>query len=181
MRHYDWKRFDVYQIQLSPKVREYVNQDGVGHVGGQKKYPIYEAHMRLRHPSPFDDSADFKDDDFQHYTKVCEVKKDAGLANGIDGEMWAIDDLEDVFRLLNGSFTDTSVYESDKDEVFDAHVSGYKTTERVVDGKTITVRMMHSLSVGDIVHDLEFNTYHIVCGVGFQDITEEVEVAKIDD
>ena len=35
---------------------------------------------------------DFKDDDFQHYTQVCEVKKDAGLTKG--GESWKIDDVE---------------------------------------------------------------------------------------
>ena len=164
------KKYDVYQIMISPEIHDFVNSNGGGHKGASEKYPIYEANMRLRHPSPFDDSADFKDDDFQHYTKVCEVKKDAGLTK--DGESWKIDHLADVFALLNGSYYN---HDTEEDEVFDAHVSGYKTTERVVNGETITVRMMHSLSVGDIVHDLEDNTYHIVCGFGFQDVTQDVQ------
>ena len=101
---------------------------------------------------------------------MCEVKKDACLTK--DGESWKVDHVETVFSLLNGSFYNE---ETEQDSVFDAHVSGYKTKERIVNGETITLRDMHSLSVGDIVHDLEDNTYHIVAGFGFEDVTQEVQ------
>lgn len=160
-------KYNVYQIKISDEIHNYVNQDDVGHVGGEKKYPIYEAHMRLRHS--FGSNIDFKDDDFQHYTQVCEVKKDAGLTKG--GESWKIDDVETVFSLLNGSFYNE---ETEKDIVFDAHVSGYKTKERIINGETIPLPDMHSLSVGDIVEDVENATFHIVAGFGFEDVTSQV-------
>ena len=160
-------KFNVYQIKISDEIHNYVNQDDVGHVGGEKKYPIYEAHMRLRHS--FGSNIDFKDDDFQHYTQVCEVKKDAGLTKG--GESWKIDDVETVFSLLNGSFYNE---ETEKDIVFDAHVSGYKTKERIINGETRALPDMHSLSVGDIVEDVDRSRFYIVAGFGFKEVTSEV-------
>ena len=159
--------YNVYQIRISDEIHNYVNSNGNGHLGAEKKYPIYEANMRLRHS--FGDDINFKDTDFQHFTKVCEVKKDAGLTK--DGESWKVDHVETVFSLLNGSFYNE---ETEEDFVFDAHVSGYKTKERIVNGETITLRAMHSLSVGDIVEDVDNGTFQIVCGFGFKDVTSEI-------
>ena len=162
-------KYNVYQIRISDEVHNYVNSNGRGHKGAEEKYPIYEANMRLRHSSILNDSIDFKDTDFQHYTKVCEVKKDAGLTK--DGESWKVDHVETVFSLLNGSFYNE---ETEKDVVFDAHVSGYKTKERIVNGETITLRDMHSLSVGDIVEDVERGRFYIVANFGFEDVSSQV-------
>ena len=34
---------------------------------------------------------------------------------------------------------------------------------------------MHSLSVGDIVEDVDNGTFHIVAGMGYNDITQQVK------
>ena len=99
--------YNIFQIKISKEVSDYVNSNDLGHTGGERKYPIYEAHMRLRHS--FGDKIQFKNTDFQHYTKVCEVKKDAGLV--CDGDSWMLRDLEDVFAVLNGRYFDEDTNE----------------------------------------------------------------------
>tara|TARA_R100001530_G_scaffold37608_1_gene29200 strand:- start:253 stop:783 length:531 start_codon:yes stop_codon:yes gene_type:complete len=155
--------YNVYQIRISDEIHNYVNSNGNGHLGAEKKYPIYEANMRLRHS--FGDDINFKDTDFQHFTKVCEVKRTAPMSPV------KIEHVEDVFVLLNGGYYNE---DTGKDRVFDAHVSGYKTKERIVNGETITLRAMHSLSVGDIVEDVDNGTFQIVAGFGFEDVTQQV-------
>ena len=164
--------YKVYQIRISNEVTDYVNSNDNGHSGGEAKYPIYEAYMRLMHGRGDDYAAKFKVTDFQHFTNVCEVKKDAGLVDG-DGESWQVRDLEDVFALLNGLYFDEDAGE---DIVFDAHVSDYKMkTITRKDGEVVTYRDMRSLSVGDIVEDVDNGTFHIVAGVGFQDVTAKLK------
>ncbi len=64
---------------------------------------------------------------------------------------WYVDDNEIVFRILNGYYIDE---ETGHDDVFDAHVSGYRLREGVrKDGTEYKFRDMHSLSVGDIIVD----------------------------
>ena len=43
------------------------------------------------------------------------------------------------------------------------------------DGEVVTYRDMHSLSVGDIVEDVDNGSIHIVASFGFKDITEQVK------
>ena len=163
--------YNIFQIKINREVSDYVNTNGNGHAGGEAKYPIYEAYMRLMHGRGDDYAAKFKDTDFQHFTKVCEVKKDAGLVDG-DGESWQVRDLEDVFAILNGRYFDE---DSNEDVVFDNHVSGFKMkTVTRKDGEVVTYRDMHSLSVGDIVQDVDSGSFHIVAGMGFKDITSQV-------
>jgi len=162
--------YNIFQIKLSNEVVDYVNSNDTGHSGAEAKYPIYEAHMRLRHS--FRDEMQFEDTDFQHFTKVCEVKKNGGLVDS-DGEQWLVRGLEDVFAVLNGSH-----YNEDKEEdvVFDNHVSGFKMkTFTRKDGSVNTYRDMHSLSVGDVVEDVDNGTFHIVAGMGFEDITMQIK------
>ena len=84
-----------------------------------------------------------------------------------------LDDLEEVFKVLNGYYYDD---ESGEDIVFDNHVSDYKMkTVTRKDGEVVTYRDMHSLSVGDVVQDVDNGTFHIVAGVGYLDITEQVK------
>jgi len=126
--------------------------------------------MRLMHGGRRDKDA-FLDTDFQHFTHVASVKKDAGLVDG-DGESWQVRDLEDVFAVLNGRYYDE---DTEIDPVFDAHVSDYKMkTVTRKNGEVITFRDMHSLSVGDIVEDVDNGTFHMVASFGFNDITSEV-------
>ncbi len=162
--------YKVFQIKINKEVHNFVNSNDRGHVGAEEKYPIYEAYMRLRHS--FRDEIKFKDTDFQHFTHVASVKKDAGLVDG-DGESWQVRDLEDVFAVLNGRYYDE---DTEKDPVFDAHVSDYKMkTVTRKDGEVVTFRDMHSLSVGDIVQDVDNGTFHIVASYGFMDVTEQVK------
>ena len=162
--------YKVFQIKINKEVHNFVNSNDRGHVGAEEKYPIYEAYMRLRHS--FRDEIKFKDTDFQHFTHVASVKKDAGLVDG-DGESWQVRDLEDVFAVLNGRYYDE---DTEKDPVFDAHVSDYKMkTVTRKDGEVVTFRDMHSLSVGDIVQDVDNGTFHIVASFGFEDITDQVK------
>ena len=43
------------------------------------------------------------------------------------------------------------------------------------DGEEVTYRDMHSLSVGDVVQDVDNGTYHIVASYGVLDVTEQVK------
>ena len=163
--------YKVYQIKISKEVPDYVNSNDQGHAGGEAKYPIYEAHMRLMHGGRRDKDS-FRDTDFQHFTHVCSVKKDAGLVDG-DGDSWQVRDLEDVFAVLNGRYFDE---DEGKDIVFDAHVSDYKMkTITRKDGEVVTYRDMRSLSVGDLVEDTDNGTFHIVASYGFQDVTAKIK------
>ena len=42
-------------------------------------------------------------------------------------------------------------------------------------GEVVTYRDMHSLSVGDIVEDVDNGSFHIVASYGFKDITKQVK------
>ena len=163
--------YKVFQIKISKEVRDFVNTNDRGHLGGEEKYPIYEAHMRLSHGLREENL--FKNTDFGHYTHVCSVKKEAGLVSGTRSlDPFVVDDLEEVFSVLNGAY-----YNEDEEEdlVFDAHVSDYKMkTVTRKNGEEVTFRDMHSLSVGDIVQDVDNDTYHIVDSWGFKDITSDV-------
>ena len=65
--------------------------------------------------------------------------------------------------------------DTETDVVFDNHVSDYKMkTVTRKNGEEVTFRDMHSLSVGDIVQDVDNDTYHIVDSWGFKDITSDV-------
>ena len=168
--------YNIFQIKLSNEVVDYVNSNDTGNSGAEAKYPIYEAHMRLRHSfehrQTVDAESNFIDTDFQHFTKVCEVKRDGGLVDDAS-EPWLVRDLEDVFAVLNGAH-----YDEDKEEdvVFDNHVSGFKMkTFTRADGEVNTYRDMHSLSVGDVVEDVDNGTFHIVAGMGFEDITMQIK------
>lgn len=164
--------YNIFQIKLSKEVTDFVNSNDQGHYGAEQKYPIYEAHMRLMHGRGEKYAAKFKDTDFQHFTKVCEVKKDGGLVDG-DGNPWLVDCLEGVFAVLNGRYFDE---DTNEDIVFDNHVSGFKMkTITRKDGEDVTFRDMHSLSVGDIVEDVDNGTFHIVAGMGYEDITKQVK------
>lgn len=162
--------YKVYQIKLNKEVIDYVNSNDRGHLGGEEKYPIYETRMRLQHGRNIEEK--FNNTDFQHFTHVCSVKKDAGLVDG-DGNPWLCDDLEGVFAIHNGRYYDE---DTEQDIVFDAHVSGFKMkTVTRKDGEVVTYRDMHSLSVGDIVEDVDNGSFHIVASFGFKDITEQVK------
>ena len=164
--------YNIFQIRINNEITDYVNSNDHGHTGGEAKYPIYEAYMRLMHGRGDDYASKFKDTDFQHFTKVCEVKKDGGLVDG-DGEQWLVRNLEDVFAVLNGRYFDE---DTNEDVVHNNHVSGYKMkTITRKDGEVVTYRDMRSLSVGDIVEDVDNGTFHIVAGMGFKDETEQVK------
>ena len=162
--------YKVFQIKLPKEVIDYVNSNDRGHLGGEEKYPIYEASMRLRHS--FRDNEKFLDTDFGFYTHVCSVRKDGGLVDN-DGNPWLCDCLEGVFAIHNGRYFDE---DTEKDDVFDAHVFDYKMkTVTRKDGEVVEYRDMHSLSVGDIVEDVDNGTFHIVASFGFNDITKQVK------
>ena len=158
--------YKVFQIKIGKEVRDYVNSNDRGHTGGEEKYPIYEAHMKSQRGADY-----FRGDMFEHYTNVCNVSKSGGLISG--DEPFVIDNLEEVFKVLNGYYFDE---DSETDIVFDNHVSGYKMkTVTRKDGEVVTFRDMHSLSVGDIVQDVDNGTFHIVASFGFEDITDQVK------
>ena len=162
--------FKVFQIKINREVRDYVNSNKTGHSGAEAKYPIYETHMRVS--LGFGNEVNFLPEDFQHYTQVCEVARDGGLVNSNDEKPFIVDHVEEVFSILNGKYFDE---DTEKDIVHDAHVSGFKTkTVTRNDGEVVTLRDMHSLSVGDIVYDSIKESYNIVAGFGFQDITGDV-------
>jgi len=156
------KNFTIYQIRISDEIHNYVNSNDAGHSGAAKKYPKYGVHLdSMAGSSKWDDSY------FQHYDKVCEVKVDGGLNYGSEDQPFVIDNLEDVFRVLNGYH-----YSEDdqEDPVFDAHVTGYrlKTVTRK-NGEQVTYRDMHSLSVGDIVQDPN-GKFYLCDSFGFKEI-----------
>lgn len=159
--------YKVYQIRISKEVSDYVNSNGRGHVGGMEKYPEYLA----KQETSMKGAEGWRPEFFAHYTKVCEVAREAGLVWGESQETVMINDLEEVFKVLNGYH-----YNEDREEdlVFDAHVSGYsmKTVTRKT-GETVEFRDMHSLSVGDIVYDVEADTYNIVDSWGFKQLKEK--------
>ena len=161
--------YKVFQIKINSEVHNFVNSNGRGHAGAEEKYPIYEAHMRLSHNVR--EETVFNDTNFQHYTNVCNVAKEGGLVSG--DKPFVLDNLEDVFKVLNGYYFDD---ESGEDVVFDNHVSDYKMkTITRKDGEEVTYRDMHSLSVGDVVQDVDNGTFHIVASYGFLDVTEQVK------
>ena len=150
--------YSIYQVQLSEAVYDHVNSDVGGHSATAKVFPEYNTHMETMHKG----SEGFTGNMFIHYSKVCEVAESA------DGNMG----LEEVFKILNGYYTDE---DTGTDDTFDAFVSGFTmrsgTTRK---GEPYTVRNMHSLSVGDIVYNSTDDTYNMVDGCGFADITVEM-------
>ena len=110
----------------------------------------------------------------KHYKQVCTVDWFGGLQ--MDGGNWYVDDMEEVFRILNGYYIDE---ETGHDEVFDVHVSGYRIVEGTrKDGTEYKFRDMHSLSVGDIIVDDSpegDSKAYIVDSFGFKQIDFEFE------
>ena len=156
--------YKVFQIKLGKEVTNYVNSNDRGHLGGEEKYPQYKAHMAVMRGAE-----GFTGDMFEHYTNVCNVAKEGGLLKG--SSPFVLDNLEEVFKILNGYYFDEDTGE---DVVFDHHVSGYKMKTFERDGQTHEYRDMRSLSVGDIVHDVDKDTYNIVDSFGFKDVTAEI-------
>ena len=165
--------YKVFQIKLDKEVKDFVNSNDRGHLGGEEKYPEYKAHMAVMRGAE-----GFTGDMFEHYTNVCNVAKDGGLVSGDDP--FIVDNLEEVFKILNGYYFDEDANDEEgEDVVFDAHVSGYKMkTVTRKNGEVVTFRDMHSLSVGDIVHDVDNDTYNIVDSWGYKDVTADI-VANI--
>ncbi len=165
--------YKVFQIKLDKEVKDFVNSNDRGHLGGEEKYPEYKAHMAVMRGAE-----GFTGDMFEHYTNVCNVAKDGGLVSG--DEPFLVNDLEEVFKILNGYYFDEDANDEEgEDVVFDAHVSGYKMkTVTRKNGEVVTFRDMHSLSVGDIVHDVDNDTYNIVDSWGYKDVTADI-VANI--
>ena len=161
--------YKVFQIKLDNEVTDYVNSNDKGHLGGEEKYPQYKAHMAVMRGAE-----KFTGDMFEHYSNVCNVKKEGGLVSGDDP--FKVDNLEEVFKILNGYYFDEDANnEEGEDIVFDAHVSGYKMkTVTRKNGEVVTFRDMHSLSVGDIVHDVDNDTYNIVDSWGYKDVTADI-------
>lgn len=160
--------YKVFQIKLAKEVTNYVNSNDRGHLGGEEKYPEYKAHMAVMRGAE-----GFTGDMFVHYKNVCNVAKDGGLVSG--DEPFIVDDLEEVFKILNGYYFDEDANDyKGEDIVFDSHVSGYKMKTFERDGKTHEYRDMHSLSVGDIVYDVDKDTYNIVDSFGYKDVTAEI-------
>ena len=159
--------YKVFQIKLDNEVTDYVNSNDKGHLGGEEKYPEYKAHMAVMRGAE-----GFTGDMFEHYTNVCNVAKDGGLVSG--EEPFVLNNLEEVFKVLNGYYFDE---DEETDSVCDSHVSGYKMkTVTRKNGEVIEYRDMHSLSVGDIVQDVDNDTYNIVDSWGFKDITTDIVI-----
>ena len=157
--------YKVFQIKLGNEITDYVNSNDRGHTGGEEKYPQYKAHMAVMRGAE-----KFTGDMFEHYSNVCNVKKEGGLVSGDDP--FILNNLEEVFKVLNGYYFDE---DEETDIVFDSHVNGYKMkTVTRKDGEVIEYRDMHSLSVGDIVHDVDKDTYNIVDSWGFKDVTADI-------
>ena len=154
--------YNIYQIKLSEAVYNFVNGPEGGHTKTAEKFPEYNTNMEVTMRG----SKGYTPEMFAHYSKVCEV------ANfETEGSK-----LEEVFKILNGYYFDE---ETEKDETFDAFVSGFKMkTVTRKDGEVVTYRDMHSLSVGDIVEDTSTGEFHMVDGMGFKQIeTKSLEVA----
>ena len=148
--------YKVFQIRISKEVSNFVNSNDQGHYGAEQKYPEYKAHMAVMRGAE-----GFEGEMFNHYTQVCEVATFNTEGNH----------LEEVFKILNGYWYDD---ETGEDTVFDQFVSGYKIKTFERDGKVHEYRDMHSLSVGDIVFDVNNDSYHIVDRWGFKEITSDV-------
>ena len=154
--------YNIYQVKLSEAVYNFVNGPEGGHTKTAEKFPEYNTNMEVTMRG----SKGYTPEMFAHYSKVCEV------ANfETEGSK-----LEEVFKILNGYYFDE---ETEKDETFDAFVSGFKMkTVTRKDGEVVTYRDMHSLSVGDIVEDTSTGEFHIVDGMGFKQVeTKSLEVA----
>ena len=151
--------YNIFQIKVTKEIYEFVNGPEGGHTKTAEKYPLYEARLETSHRG----SEGFTSNMFDHYTKVCEV---AGMEER---------DLETVFKILNGFYFDE---ETGTDSIFEEFVSGFKMKSGTRnDGTSYTLRDMHSLSVGDIVEDTVTGTFHMVDGMGFNEINLAKEVA----
>ena len=40
-------QYNIYQIQVSDEIHDYVNSNEGGHTGAAKKYPLYNAKMEM--------------------------------------------------------------------------------------------------------------------------------------
>jgi len=182
--------YEIYQIQVSDEIHDYVNSNEGGHTGAAKKYPLYHAKMETMHGRGEGRKVNFKTEYFSHYTKVCEVDgRFCGLKQG-DSVDYTVTSKNEVFSILNQCYLDEDTGE---DIVFDNHVSGYTMKSFVRDGKTIEYRNMHSLSVGDIIAEVpqvgyevmdpsdivKHTTYHMVDSYGFSDITSIISSTDI--
>ena len=182
-------KYNIYQIQVTDEISNYVNSNDRGHTGAAEKFPLYNAKMETMHGRGDDRKINFKSEFFSHYTKVCEVDgRYCGLSNG-DMD-YTVTSKNEVFAILNQQYLDEDTME---DVVFDSHVSGYTMKSFVREGKTIEYRNMHSLSVGDIVAEVpqvgyevmevadivKQTRYFIVEGSGFTDITNIIDGSDI--
>ena len=184
-------KYNIYQIQVTDEISNYVNSNDRGHTGAAEKFPLYNAKMETMHGRGDDRKINFKSEFFSHYTKVCEVDgRFCGLTQG-DNIDYTVKSKNEVFSILNQCYLNE---ETGEDIVFDKHVSGFnmKTITRK-DGEQITYRDMHSLSVGDIVAEVpqigyevmrtedvvKETRYFIVESYGFSDITDIIEKEDI--
>ena len=182
-------KYNIYQIQVTDEISNYVNSNDRGHTGAAEKYPLYNAKMETMHGRGEDRKIDFNTEYFSHYTKVCEVDgRYCGLSNG-DMD-YTVKSKNEVFAILNQQYLDEDTME---DVVFDSHVSGYTMKSFVREGKTIEYRNMHSLSVGDIIAEVpqvgyevmevadivKQTRYFIVEGSGFTDITNIIDNSDV--
>tara|TARA_R110002167_G_scaffold97136_2_gene256657 strand:+ start:2737 stop:3330 length:594 start_codon:yes stop_codon:yes gene_type:complete len=182
-------KYNIYQIQVTDEISNYVNSNDRGHTGAAEKFPLYNAKMETMHGRGDDRKIDFNTEYFSHYTKVCEVDgRYCGLSNG-DMD-YTVTSKNEVFAILNQQYLDEDTME---DVVFDSHVSGYTMKSFVREGKTIEYRNMHSLSVGDIVAEVpqvgyevmevadivKQTRYFIVEGSGFTDITNIIDNSDV--
>ena len=182
-------KYNIYQIQVTDEISNYVNSNDRGPTGAAEKFPLYNAKMETMHGRGDDRKIDFNTEYFSHYTKVCEVDgRYCGLSNGdID---YTVKSKNEVFAILNQQYLDEDTME---DVVFDSHVSGYTMKSFVREGKTIEYRNMHSLSVGDIIAEVPQvgyevmevadivpqTRYFIVEGSGFTDITNIIDNSDV--
>ena len=182
-------KYNIYQIQVTDEISNYVNSNDRGHTGAAEKFPLYNAKMETMHGRGDDRKIDFKTEYFSHFTKVCEVDgRYCGLSNG-DMD-YTVKSKNEVFAILNQQYLDEDTME---DVVFDSHVSGYTMKSFVREGKTIEYRNMHSLSVGDIIAEVpqvgyevmevadivKQTRYFIVEGSGFTDITNIIDNSDV--
>ena len=179
-------QYNIFQIQVSDEITDFVNSNEGGHYEAAKKYPLYHAKMETMHARGDSDKIDFKPEYFSHYTKVCEVDgRFCGLTQG-DSVDYTVTNKNEVFSILNQYYLDEDTGE---DIVFDKHVSGFKMkTITRKDGEVVTYRDMHSLSVGDIIAEVpqigyevmrkedivKETRYFIVESYGFSDITDKI-------
>ena len=144
--------YKIYQIKISDEIHNFVNSEGQSHSSTAEKFPIYEA--RLETMCGY--SRGWSDSYFQHYTKVCELKVNAGLSNG-DGSDYEINDVDEVFKVLNYYYADEEC--EGEDIVLDAHLIKHQD--------------FRSLSVGDLVEDPQGNFYLCDC-YGFHKFTNPI-------